>query len=163
MYNRHRKPWPKSKRSNISKQSPSPLHHTFFLGRARFTTKPLSALPISVKRRPRTIVFTMQMRTWQQQSHCFLTLKTIVRSLHSFHCPKTIWLMQWGSVPLLYQGFVPFSLGAHLLKFRMNSFARYTCHVVAATPKKCFYFFKLKNNYRNPLLSHRWLIYFKHV
>ena len=40
----HRKPWPKSKRSNISKQSPSPLHHTFLLGCARFTAQPLSAL-----------------------------------------------------------------------------------------------------------------------
>ena len=28
----------------ISKQSPSPLHHTFLLGRARFTAQPLSAL-----------------------------------------------------------------------------------------------------------------------
>ena len=35
---------PKSKTSDISKQSPSPLHHTFLLGRARFTAKPLSAL-----------------------------------------------------------------------------------------------------------------------
>ena len=30
--------------------------------------------------RLRTIVFTMQMSTWQQYCHCFLTLKTIVRS-----------------------------------------------------------------------------------
>ena len=40
----HRKPWPKSKTSDISKQSPSPLHHTFLLGRARFTAQLLSAL-----------------------------------------------------------------------------------------------------------------------
>ena len=40
----HRKPWPKSKTSDISKQSPSPLHHAFLLGRARFTAQPLSAL-----------------------------------------------------------------------------------------------------------------------
>ena len=40
----HRKPRLKSKTSDISKQSPSPLHHTFFLGRARFTAQPLSAL-----------------------------------------------------------------------------------------------------------------------
>ena len=40
----HRKPWPKSKTSDICKQSPSPLHHTFLLGRARFTAQPLSAL-----------------------------------------------------------------------------------------------------------------------
>ena len=40
----HRKPWPKSKTSNISKQSPSLLHHTFLLGCARFTAQPLSAL-----------------------------------------------------------------------------------------------------------------------
>ena len=38
------KPWPKSKTSDISKQSSSPLHHTFLLGRARFTAQPLSAL-----------------------------------------------------------------------------------------------------------------------
>ena len=29
-YKPHRKPWPKSKTGDISKQSPSPLHHTFF-------------------------------------------------------------------------------------------------------------------------------------
>ena len=40
----HRKPWPKSKTNDISKQSPSPLHHTFLLGHARFTAQPLSAL-----------------------------------------------------------------------------------------------------------------------
>ena len=32
----HRKPWPKSKTSDIFKQSHSPLHHTCLLGRARF-------------------------------------------------------------------------------------------------------------------------------
>ena len=37
---------------------------------------------VTVKCRPLTIVFTMPMRMWQPQSHCFLTLKTIVRSLH---------------------------------------------------------------------------------
>ena len=40
----HCKPWPKSKTSDISKQSPSLLHHTFLLGRAGFTAQPLSAL-----------------------------------------------------------------------------------------------------------------------
>ena len=44
MYKPHRKPWPKSKTSDISTQSPSPLDHTFLLGRARFTAQPLSAL-----------------------------------------------------------------------------------------------------------------------
>ena len=44
MYKPHRKPWPKSKTSDIFKQSLSPLHHTFLLGRARFTAQPLSAL-----------------------------------------------------------------------------------------------------------------------
>ena len=43
----HRKPGLKSKTSDISKQSPSPLHHTFLLGRARFTAQPLSALVMS--------------------------------------------------------------------------------------------------------------------
>ena len=42
MYKPHHKP--KSKTSDISKQSPSPLHHTFLLGRACFTAQPLSAL-----------------------------------------------------------------------------------------------------------------------
>ena len=37
-------PWPKSKTGGISRQSPSPLHHTFLLGRTRFTSQPLSAL-----------------------------------------------------------------------------------------------------------------------
>ena len=45
----HRKPWPKSKTSNISKHSPSPLHHTVLLGRARFTAQPLSALLPSLR------------------------------------------------------------------------------------------------------------------
>ena len=40
----YRKPRPKSKTSDISKQSPSKLHHTVLLGRARFTAQPLSAL-----------------------------------------------------------------------------------------------------------------------
>ena len=39
----HRKPWPKSKTSDISKQSPGPLHQTFLLGRARFNAQPLFA------------------------------------------------------------------------------------------------------------------------
>ena len=47
MYKPHRKPWPKSKTSDISKHSPSPLHHTFLLGRARFTAQPLSALAMT--------------------------------------------------------------------------------------------------------------------
>ena len=38
----YRKPRPKSKTGDISKQSPSPLHHTFLLGRSRFTAQPLS-------------------------------------------------------------------------------------------------------------------------
>ena len=42
MYKPHHKPKPKT--SDISKQSPSPLHHTFLLGRACFTAQPLSAL-----------------------------------------------------------------------------------------------------------------------
>ena len=33
----HRKPWRKSKMGDICKHSPSPLHHTFLLGRVRFT------------------------------------------------------------------------------------------------------------------------------
>ena len=36
---------------NKSKQSPSPLHHTFLLGRARFTAQLLSALQVSVQTR----------------------------------------------------------------------------------------------------------------
>ena len=42
----HRKPWPKPKTSDVSKQSPSLLHHAFLLGRARFTAQPLSALDL---------------------------------------------------------------------------------------------------------------------
>ena len=33
---------------DISKHSPSPLHHTFLLGRARFTAQALSALETSI-------------------------------------------------------------------------------------------------------------------
>ena len=44
MYKPHGKPRPKSKTSGISKHSPSPLHHTFLLRRARFNAQPLSAL-----------------------------------------------------------------------------------------------------------------------
>ena len=44
MYKPHGKPRPKSKTSDISKHSPSPLHHTFLLRRARFNAQPLSAL-----------------------------------------------------------------------------------------------------------------------
>ena len=47
----HRKPRPKSKTSDISKQSPSPLHHTFVLGRARFIAQPLSALGLLARNR----------------------------------------------------------------------------------------------------------------
>ena len=50
MYKPHRKLWPKSKTSDISTQSPSPLHHTFLLGRARFTAQPLSALMKTLQR-----------------------------------------------------------------------------------------------------------------
>ena len=49
MYKPHHKP--KSKTSDISKQSPSPLHHTFLLGGARFTAQPLSALVNTLLRR----------------------------------------------------------------------------------------------------------------
>ena len=49
------KPWPKSKTSVISKKRPSPLHHTFLLGRARFTAQPLSALVVTNVARARSI------------------------------------------------------------------------------------------------------------
>ena len=48
---------PESKTNDISKQSPSPLHHTFFLGRARFTALPLSALVVSVQSRDSRIFY----------------------------------------------------------------------------------------------------------
>ena len=51
----HRKSWPKSKTSDISKHSPSPLHHTFLLGRARFIAQPLSALVTDFKTRVLTL------------------------------------------------------------------------------------------------------------
>ena len=47
---------PKSKSGDISKQSPSPLHHTFLLGRACFTAQPLSAL-LTTSRRTRLISY----------------------------------------------------------------------------------------------------------
>ena len=39
----HHNPWPRAKTSDFAKQSPSPLHDTYLLGRARFTAQPLSA------------------------------------------------------------------------------------------------------------------------
>ena len=59
----HRKPWPKSKTSDISKQSPSSLHHTFLLGRARFTAQPLSAL-VSITSHPLSLKVRVQMSLW---------------------------------------------------------------------------------------------------
>ena len=47
---------------------------------AFYTNRNLNCQTVSVKRSLQTIVFTMRIRTWQQQSHCVLTLKTIVRS-----------------------------------------------------------------------------------
>ena len=42
----HPKPCSKSKTGDISKQSPSPLHHTFSLGRTRLTAQSLFALAL---------------------------------------------------------------------------------------------------------------------
>ena len=42
----HPKPCSKSKTGDISNQSPSPLHHTFSLGRVRFTAQSLFALAL---------------------------------------------------------------------------------------------------------------------
>ena len=49
-----------------------------------------TVLLVSLKCRLQIIVFAMQMSSWQQQCHCFLTLKTIVRSQSAvciLHCP----------------------------------------------------------------------------
>ena len=40
-------PYRSWKQATFLKQNPSPLHHTFLLGRARFTAQPLSALFLS--------------------------------------------------------------------------------------------------------------------
>ena len=72
----HCKPWPKSKTNDISKQSPSPLHHTFLLGRARFTAQPLSALLLQVNA-------PLTEKTWDEvELFSFWKLKW--RTLHSF-------------------------------------------------------------------------------
>ena len=47
---------------------------------AFYTNQNLNCQTVSVKHRLQTIVFTMWIKKWQQQSHCVLTLKTIVRS-----------------------------------------------------------------------------------
>ena len=52
---------------------------------AFYTNRNLNCQTVSVKRSLQTIVFTMRIRTWQQQSHCVLTLKTIVRSQSSVY------------------------------------------------------------------------------
>ena len=62
MHKPHRKPCLKSKTGDISKQSPSPLHHTFLLGRARFTAQLLSALVQSVDEYVRTYAWSIM---WQ--------------------------------------------------------------------------------------------------
>ena len=76
MYKTHRKPWPKSKTSDISKQSPSPLHHTFLLESARFTSQPLSALVCSRDNfAPKTgCLAWVQSSIVQLLSHCFASL-----------------------------------------------------------------------------------------
>ena len=50
---------------------------------AFYTDQNLNCQTVSVKRSLLTIIFTMRIRTWQQQSHCVLTLKTIVHSPQS--------------------------------------------------------------------------------
>ena len=57
---------------------------------AFYTNRNLNCQTVSVKRSLQTIVFTMRIRTRQQHSHCVLTLKTIVRSLHFIqpHCQE---------------------------------------------------------------------------
>ena len=47
---------------------------------AFYTYQNLNCQTVSVKHRLQTIVFTMWIKKWLQQSHCVLTLKTIVRS-----------------------------------------------------------------------------------
>ena len=47
---------------------------------AFYTNQNLNCQTVSVKHRLQTIVFTMWIKKWLQQSHCVLTLKTIVRS-----------------------------------------------------------------------------------
>ena len=74
MYKPHRKHWPKSKTSDIFKQSPSPLHHTFLLGRARLTAQPLSALFNIVQ---------ATLKSWDQPANLILTIKITIQ--------KTIW------------------------------------------------------------------------
>ena len=72
----------------IAKQSPSPLNHTFLLGRARFTAQPLSALVIS--RRCTTTTwkclisrFVEHGNTRQQLSFSFLELWYSLLELNS--------------------------------------------------------------------------------
>ena len=71
MYKPHRKPWPKSKTSDISKQSPSPLHHTFLLGRARFTAQPLSALSYTHKAPVRRVRREKKLASLPSLALCF--------------------------------------------------------------------------------------------
>ena len=64
------KDWPKSKTSGISKQSPSPLRHTFLLGRARFTAQPLSALLQIEAGKFEAVAITFKMEAYSRpQSH----------------------------------------------------------------------------------------------
>ena len=80
----HRKPWPKSKTSDISKQSPSPLHHTFLLGRACFTAQPLSAL-LTTSRRTRLISYPDLPRPSGRGTSLF-------QWTHTVSCKLLLWL-----------------------------------------------------------------------
>ena len=94
----HRKPGLKSKTSDISKQSPSPLHHTFLLGRARFTAQPLSALLVHIRWCPpwrHTVV-------WRHGAFLFLGNFRLKGISHQW--PKYSWLFMYYS--FIHEGII---------------------------------------------------------
>ena len=90
-HRKNRKPWPKSKRSDIQAESQSTASH-LFLGRARFTAQPLSALvSIYSKSAP-------GMRTYIFAKQCDTSNKVITNSKRAGTLWKAsgFWYSQWG-------------------------------------------------------------------
>ena len=87
MYTPHHKPRPKSKTSHISKHSPSPLHHTFLLGRARFTALPLSTLVHTLQNVYRPLIrFVFSVCVWLAMRKHRDCSKAILRIKIGFRC-----------------------------------------------------------------------------
>ena len=96
---------------------------------AFYTNRNLNCQTVSVKRSLQTIVFTMRIRTRQQHSHCVLTLKTIVRSLHFIqpHCQEAHSILYpLLPIPPPPHPTSPKMVGIQTLNFLLASFEKWT-------------------------------------